>query len=228
MHTNKIIIIVFLILGFNISNLNAQQNNEFSYGQNSILYNGELYNYSISNRVKGHQYFKIRDFKEGHIIIKNKRFEKVFLNYDIHQQQILLKFKFNGVDKIISIPKEIVKEFSFNNDRFMVLNDGWDFKIYEVIGNGAIKILRYWEKDFKISSGSEAADYIFTDATKTNYLFKSYKLVRLQSKRIFLKQFQESNQPKISKFMRTNRIYLKKAMYNDLNKLIEFCNSLEN
>ncbi|PLX24069.1 MAG: hypothetical protein C0597_00280 [Marinilabiliales bacterium] len=228
MHTNKIIVIVFLILGFSKFNLKAQQSNEFSYGQNSILYNGELYNYSISNRVKGHQYFKIRDFKEGSITIKNKRFERVLLNYDIHKQQILLKFMFNGVDKIISIPKEIVKEFSFNNNYFMVLNQGWDFKIYEVIGSGEVKILRYWEKDFKISSGSEASDYIFTNATKTNFLLKDKQLVRLQSKRIFLKQFQESNQPKISKFMRTNRIYLKKAMYSDLNELIKFCNSLEN
>jgi len=226
MRVIKQLFILFAFIYF--CELEAQNNKVPSYGQNSILYNGELYNYSISHRIKGHQFFQTRDFKKGNICIKNKIFEDVLLNYDIYQQQILLKFKYHNVDKIISIPKEIVKEFSFNNNHFTILNNGWNFKIYEVIGDGEIKILRHWRKELKLSSGNESKDYTFTKAFIIRYLYKKGELIRFQSKRSFISEFPEDSQPLISKFLRSNQINLKRALKDELSALTNYCNNLEN
>ena len=166
-------------------------------------------------------------FKKGSITINDTLHNNLLLNYDIYNQKILLKFIQNERMVIISLPKEKVNEFSIPNNRFIVLNKGaWDYSIYELIGNGNYRILLGWSKEFELNDKSEAADYAFTKAKRTLYLYFGSEINEIKNKKDFLSFFNDSDAQSIKKFMKQNKIRIKHDSQEKLTTLVNYCNNM--
>ncbi|PLX10520.1 MAG: hypothetical protein C0597_16645 [Marinilabiliales bacterium] len=205
----------------------SQSNYKITEGINPDLYNGTIYNYGVSGNIKGHQFFEDEIFKIGSITINDTVHNNLLLNYDIYNQKILLKYIHKERTVIISIPKEKVKEFSIQDNRFIVLNKrAWDYSIYELIGKSNHQILLGWEKNLELSDKSEAANYAFTKAKRTNYLYYRSEINEIKNKKDFLSLFIESEAQLIKKYMKQNKIRIKHDSQEKLNALINYCNNI--
>jgi len=62
------------------------------YGLDPALYNGRIYTYAAPRNTTGDPFLSGADYCKGHITIEGKIYDGLNLNYDIFNQQILLKY----------------------------------------------------------------------------------------------------------------------------------------
>lgn len=224
----RIIFFVFLpILTQNFSTY-AQEKIDSIYGHNPILYNGQIYSYVVPPSVKGNQYLINKDFISGNLTINNKKFTELHLNYDIYNQEILLKFVLNYKTLIIKLCKETITEFSLGDKAFNLIKEpeSTNKTIYQVFGKGKYKILYHWEKELHLSNISGRTSYVFTKPQKIMYLLFNNQKVKFKNNRRFLSLFNKINKTEIKKYLKDNGLNIKRISDKDLIDLINFCNTL--
>lgn len=218
--------LIFALLLFNSSACLAQQNIELIYAPDPMLHNGRIYNYGKSVNLDGHQYLKSEQFLEGAVTINDTTYSRVNLNYDIYNQEILYKYNYEHQTKVISLATEIIDEFSIQNSSFIILNQSTQPVIYKRIGDKQLKILIYYEKELKLYSSASGSYYKFSKPNKSFYTYDKSTLKGFKSRRSFLKLFPENNRPAIKKYMKQNKIRIKRASDQKLKDLINFCNTI--
>lgn len=227
----KITVQLLLLIALGINVLEAQQiNNNFDskYGLDPILYNGKDYTFFVSSSIEGHQFFESKEFSEGSLTIKGNEYKNLNLNYDIYNQQILLKYEnINGVLNIIEISKAWLKSFRINGFYFeLKTTKDNSSQIFQVIGNDNVKMLIKWQKSMKLETGTVSAHYSFTKPNRKIFLQIDSELYQVKSKRALLKLFNEMEQISIKKYLKKHKIKLKKASIQQMKKFISFCNTI--
>ncbi|MFO7827224.1 MAG: hypothetical protein R6V23_01275 [Bacteroidales bacterium] len=206
----------------------SQEKLDSVYGLNPILYNGQIYSYAIHPSVKGNQYLINKGFISGNLTINKKTFSGLHLNYDIYNQEILLKFVLNHKTLIIKLCKEKITEFSLADKTFNLIKEpeSNEKTIYQVFGEDKYKVLYHWEKELHLSNISGRTSYVFTKPQKTMYLQFNNQKVRFKNNRHFLSRFNKSNKSEIKKYLKVNGLNIKRISDKDLIVLINFCNTL--
>ncbi len=200
-----------------------------------VLYNGRIYSFFPPQNISGHQYLINEEtladkniFYTGQIILDGNSFNNIFIKYDIYNQKLLLKISFrSGGEKIIEISEDKLQSFAFDDKNFVLEKlDKNNYKIFQTIGNERIKLYYYWFKRLDIKSGSNAGSQIFTKALKIKHLKKDSQIIRFNTNRMFIMLFEEKNQEELKKYIRKNKLNVKKASEEQMLKLINFCNTL--
>lgn len=222
--------VIFILLHSLLINftLHSQEKIDSIYGHNPMLYNGQFYLYAVPPSVKGNQYFINKDFISGNLTINNKTFTDLHLNYDIYNQEILLKFVLNYKTLIIKLCKEKITKFSLAEKTFILIKEpeSTGKTIYQVFGKGKYKVLYHWEKELHLSNVSGRTSYVFTKPQKTMYLQFDNQKIKFKNNRHFLSRFNKSNKSEIKKYLKVNGLNIKRISDKDLIDLINFCNTL--
>lgn len=198
------------------------------YGLDPVLLNGKLYNYYPPPGTGGSQYFSGSFYPTGSVWIRGVEYDSMRLNYDVYHQQLILFYKKpDGSNKTISVSDAWVDAFTLGSTRFifkMTADSGK--RIYQELGAGPQKLLYAWSKNWVMDPSVGAYVYIFTPAVKTQYLFSDNKMLLFATNRSFIKLFSTAAQPVVRKYIRQNRIRVKKASDAKMSQLMEYINKL--
>lgn len=225
----RILISFFLLVKFLV--VSAQQpgaDGNNIYGLDPLLYNGRSYTYFLPSTTGGSQYFNDSQFENGSVTIRSVRFNNLALNYDIYNQELILKYKnkLSGTDVII-VSDAWLESFRFRDQDFEVITSQDTMKrIYQVLGTGPNRILYFWEKDLELDNVQGSPKYTFTSAKKEMYLYTGGSVLKYRNNKIFYSLFDSDKSTVIKEYLRKNKINVKKVTDKTMTELISYCNSL--
>lgn len=226
---------ISIISSFLLISLAANSQNLFNqidsiYGLDPTLYNGQYNPNVLTKDVKNHPFIYGPDFNKGTITIKGRIYKNINLNYDIYNQEILLKYKNNfGANVMLRLSKAWINKFTLDNNCFELIKyPESEKRIYQVIGHDSIKVLYYWEKDLDINQNAGSKKYHFSNPKKSMFVYKNKQIIKFKNKKSFIKIFDLDNQSAIKKYLKQNKIKIKKSSDKVMLNLITYCNNIKN
>lgn len=197
------------------------------YGLDQTLYNGKKYNYIPFPGTTGYQYLFSPYYSVGSVILKEKCYQGIALNYDIFNQQLLLQYEDeSGTRNIIEVSKGWLTRFSLGNMNFEFLNLEQNPRFFQVLGEGPVRILYYWWKNVNLDATIGNTHFTFTPAVRDSYVFMNGQLKRFRTKRDLIGLFDPGHRPEIKSYLRKNKIKLKKASDQVMAEMITFIGSI--
>jgi hypothetical protein len=219
-----------ILLFISLSSLTYAQDIGSVYGLDPLLYNGRNYSFSLSNETIGHPFLNTQNYKTGYVVIRNEKFEDILLNYDIYNQELILKYQdLHGADNLIKLSKAWLRSFYLNNNEFVSLEtENGQERFFQVIGRDSLKILYHWEKKMSLSKEVGKSNYHFSEPGKVMYLFRNEVFYRFKNNNSFIEYFEPGQKDLIKIHLAQYKINVKKASDESMLNLINYCNHLRN
>jgi len=224
--------VLFAYLLIAAAGVAAQQTNIINdeiYGSDPLLINGKYYTFFLPLNTGGNQFISGTQFDTGSVIIRGVTYTDLLLNYDIYNQQLILKYKNNiGADNLIILSDAWLEKFSFKGMDFEMISVQDTLKrIFQALGKGTSRILYYWTKDLKLDSFYGAKNHVFSDARRKMNILTGSQTMRYWNNRSFYSVFGNKRGLAIKEYMRKRKINVKRAVDQTMTELIYYCNSLE-
>jgi hypothetical protein len=199
------------------------------YGLDETLFNGVKYDYFPPAGVGGDQYLESPQFIIGSLTIHGRDFTGLSLNYDIVNQQLLLKYyDENGAMQILEVSKAWLTEFRLGSRHFEVLPEKEAPAFYQVIGTGNARFLYFWHKNLEmVSAINRTQGFLYTPAARDSYIEINGKIERFRNRRSLAALFDQARRPEIKKYMRKNRIRPDEASDAEMTALINYISNLK-
>ncbi len=198
------------------------------FGLDPLLYNGRYYSYFPAAGTIGTPYLENSDFVEGTVTVRGVQFAGLSLNYDVYNQQLVLKYKDAiGAVSLIIISDAWLEGFSLGDMVFRVLQTSDTSKrIFRVTGSGPYYIMEYNSKTIALDNQMSARNYRFSNIKTARYLQTEAGLNPFTGNKSYLSLFIAEKQMLIRRYLRENRVRLRKCNDRELLGLINFCNKL--
>lgn len=198
------------------------------YTLDPFLYNGKKYTYYLPGNTKGSQYLVDGNFLKGNILINGIVYDDLKLNYDIYNQQLLLKYKnLHDAIEIVIVSDAWLENFTMEDKTFEYSNlNNKSRQIYQVIGEDKIRVYYYWEKNVKLDNTSGNPMYKFSKPVKETYLFINSQLKKYRNNRSFISSLDPAKQEYIKKYIQEHKINVKNAPDKIMLDLVTTCNSI--
>lgn len=192
-----------------------------------VLYNGKIYTYYLPPETKGHQFLTEKAFTIGWLKIRGNVYDGQYLNYDIYNQQLLLKFITpEGVSRQIIVPDAWLEGFGYGDKNFEVAGYT-DKKIFQVVGKIPCRIFYHWTKTLDLSKEYGARNYVFSKPKKEMFLAINDTLMRFPGNRSFVSFFRTAANEvigdNIRDYLKRNRLNTRKANDKTLEELLTYC-----
>lgn len=216
-----------MILGFQ---LHGQQNTEISddiFGSDPLLFNGRYYTFSPPLNTGGNQFLQDTNFEEGSVTIRGVKYNGLMLNYDVYNQQLVLKYstREDAVNFIV-LSDAWLESFTVGGLQFenIALPDSTK-QTFQVIGSGPDRILYSWEKKLSLDNFVGAKNHVFSEARKQMFLLSNSRILSFSNNKSFSSLFNELRSDVI-KYIRGEKINVKRAPDKIMYQLINYCNSI--
>lgn len=199
-----------------------------AYGLDPVLYNGKIYSYFLTSGTGGTQFLFGNDFIEGGATIRGLTYDKLDLNYDVFNKQVIFQYKprEGGVKQIV-LSDAWLETFNLGDLNFeMLAIQDTARQIYQVIGNSLYRVLYSWRKDLTLDTHHGATNHVFSKPVRTAFLFDGERLLKFKHNRSFVALFDPTDQAVLKKYLRQKHINLKKASEPAIIELLNFCNLL--
>lgn len=199
------------------------------YGSDPLLFNGRQYIYQIPPGSTGNPYLSGPEFQKGWIIIADRQYQHLELNYDIVNQVLLLKYiDESGYTMVIEVSESWLTRFGIGASEFEFIRENNKPLIYQVIQSENVMVRYYWQKELKLENVMTTAAYSFLGPRKTSLLVIHGMEYEYKKNRDFVKAFNPAIQTRISKYLKNNNIKVNKASDASIRTLVNFCNILIN
>ena len=193
--------------------------------QNPNLYNGRVWR-NLYPMVRGNQFLFSDDFLPGTVTINNKRFDNLYMRYDIYNDEVMIKTP-GGI--VLQINKEMVNSFTLDFEKktysFLKLEKGQ----YELDGYVSVlylgKVSLFVKYTKKILPLEVEKKFDLFEQSHRMYLRKENSIYQVNRKKDILVLFENSKQ-QIRSFIKTNKIYVSKNYPERCIPLVEFCDHL--
>jgi hypothetical protein len=173
--------------------------------------------------TKGNQYLLSPQYMNGSITMKGKCYQDLPLNYDIVNQELLLQYQEEaGGIYVIEVSKAWITNFSMGSMNFEFLSLEQEPKYYQVLGEGPVKILYYWQKKLDLDVAIGSSDFAFNRAVRESYVYMDGQLKPFRSKRSLIGLFNLGRRQEIKSYLRKNKINVKKASDKAIAEMITF------
>jgi hypothetical protein len=195
------------------------------YGPDQVLING-LYPEDYIMDALGHPFFQDTIFHPGYVILHNQKFDNIYLEYNIFDQNIIVSQPGNENNSFQIIPpNQFISEFKINSKIFRKLCfDGVNEHFFQVVYDGKIKCLYAYSKNRYISYHMQKySSFKFTNEIRRSYLLIDQKLYEYNTIGSFLKYFPETVKSGIKTFCKKEKLRLSKSSDQEIARLIEFC-----
>lgn len=198
------------------------------YGFDPLLYNGRMYYFYPQPGTGGNQYLHDEFDSQGSITLRGVTYTNQNINYDIYNQQLVLKYKDAiGSTKLIEVSLAWLDSFTLGDRYFEIISEASTGKrIYQVLGNGNEKVMYYQSRDMLIDNAKSYKNYYFSSVRMKRYVLSGSRITSFTTNRNFIKAFKPGIQDLIMKYIRNNRIDVKKANDLIMTDLINYCNTL--
>jgi hypothetical protein len=216
-----------LLLWLNTVGIFAQRNvnQDPVYGFDPLLYNGATYSFFVKPGTSGSQYlFKEFDL-HGSVTLRGVTFNELVINYDIFNQQLVLRYtNASGATSLMAISAAWLQKFEINGCRFgtFVKTDTLR-NIYQFLGDGPDKILYSFRKELLLDNFKTTGNRYFSESRKEMFVLTGGEIAGFGSNRGFVKCFGPGKREDIKKYLRKNKVKVKKASDLQMNGLINYC-----
>lgn len=199
------------------------------YGFDPLLYNGRIYYFFPQPGTGGTQYLNKEFDTQGSITLRGDKYDNQMINYDIFNQQLVLRYKNSiGSSNLIEISKAWLEKFDIDGCHFELITEADTSKrIYQVLGTSNEKILYFRSKELLLDNMKSTKSRYFTDAKKEMFVWKNNMISSFKNNRGFIKNFEPAKQELIKKYIRLHKIKVQKANDSLMNDLINYCSSLK-
>jgi len=206
----------------------TSDNHDPVYGFDPFLYNGRIYYFYPPPGTSGTQYLLEEFDPHGTLTVRGITYSNLTLNYDIYNQQLIMKYQNSlGSPSLVAISDAWLDSFTLGDKYFEIISEASNGKrIYQVLGNGNEKVMYYQNREMLIDNAKSYKNYYFSDIRMKKYLFIEGNLTSFNTNRNFVKAFKPAVQDLIMKYIRKNRIDVKKANSIIMTDLINYCNTL--
>jgi len=225
------LIMLFIALFYPTKGANAQSSIsslDKVYGLDPVLYNGKIYSYFLASGTGGTQFLFDPDFTEGSATIRGITYDKLDLNYDVFNKQVIFQYEpREGGRKQIVLSDAWLDKFNLGNVHFeMLAIEDTIRQIYQVIGIGPYRVLYSWRKDLALDTHLGATNHVFSKPIRTAFLFEGGRLRKFKNNKSFVALFNPTGQTALKKYLRQKHVNLKKASDEVIIQLLNYCNSL--
>jgi hypothetical protein len=225
LHLVLLAILSFILIraSAQVKDLNTTSNSD------PVLINGRFYVFHPPYGTEGNQFISGREFIDGSVKLKGLSYTGLKLNYDIYNQQLILKYSSkSGAANQIIVPDGWLESFTLNQDEFQLINSANGKKeIYQVIGSENTRVLYSWRKNLELSLVHGATNYVFSKPVRTMYLLHKGSLHRYKNNRGFNSYFDADTRARIREYMRKNKINTRKSDVSSMSALLDFINSID-
>lgn len=186
------------------------------YGDDPVLFNGTLYRYY--SPAQGTQYFRGNSFETGSIVMDGKEYKGLSLNYDVFNQLVVLQFETTGggINRI-ALSDGRLERFTLYGLGFVVIGDN-NHKpvIYRKVGEGDLNVLHRYTKLSGIGSSVTNNRIQYLPMLETMFLYDGERMMKFTNNMTFSTLFPEDSQREIRKYLRQNRINVKRAQDKEM------------
>lgn len=223
-----IILLVLIMETFSVKAQTPAQNHDQVYGYDPLLYNGLVYRFFVLPQTKGTQYLFDAFDSQGTVTVRGITYTNVSLNYDICNQKLIMKYKNEiGASMLIQISYAWLEKASLGGSNFeVVIVADSSKRLYQVIGNGNVKIMYYLSKEFLLDNTKSTNSQYFSDSRKEMFVAKDGQLKGFRNNGAFIRIFSHGQQSSIKGYIRNHNINVKKAGDRAMNDLMNYCNTL--
>lgn len=199
------------------------------YGFDPLLYNGKIYYFFPQPGTGGTQYLNKEFDIQGKITLRGDTYDNQVLNYDVFNQQLVLKYRNSvGSSSLIEISNAWLEKFELDGCHFELITEADTSKrIYQVLGTSTERILYYRSKELLLDNMKSTRSRYFTEAKKEMFVQKNNSILSFKNNRGFIKIFEPARQEVIKKYMRLHKIKVQRASDSLMNDLINYCFSLK-
>ena len=226
---NPLYKLVLLLTLFFSSGVYSQKVIDFQkiYGSDPLLYNGRLYRFYQPASTKGYP-FLYEKFSIGEIKLRGQHYPDQLINFDIHNGQLVLQYTSpdGGINRII-VSEAWLENFEVNGSVFEPVDIGnSNIAICKVLKADKISLAYNLRKDLIMDNTIGAVNMQFSKPIRTAYLVSPNKSQRYTNNKSFISFFDDNIQQEIKKYMRKNRINVKKSGDQEMTGLLNFCSTL--
>ncbi len=219
-----------LLLGL-MQSVVAQHNFNISdpvYGSDPMIINGRYYSFFLPSRTEGNQYLTDPRFDTGSVTVRGTTYSDLLLNYDIYNQQLLLKFSTpSGADNLIIISEAWLEGFSFKGMIFSLIPLQDTVKqIFQIVGDGHARIGYLWRKDLKPDSFYGARYYSFSLPRREMNILDGNSIGRYRNNKTFCEALDERSRRAVREYLTRRRINVKRAADGTMGEVMSFYNSI--
>jgi hypothetical protein len=197
------------------------------YGSDPLLFNGRQYIYQIPPGSSGNPFLYGSGFQKGWIVIGDRKYQHLDLNYDIVNQVLLLKYIDQaGYTMVIEVSESWLTNFGIGDSDFEFVRGNEKASIYQVFQSENVKVRYLWKKELKLENVMTSASYVFSGSRRTSWLVIHGRDYEYKKNKDFVKAFNPAKQAAISKYLKNNKIKVNNASDASIRALVGFCNTL--
>ncbi|HSO88343.1 MAG TPA: hypothetical protein VLQ91_17455 [Draconibacterium sp.] len=200
---------------------------ETYYSINDEYINGFIY--PVPNfRIPGDPYLNNTEWNEGTLFINGKTYSHLFIKYDLIIDEVIIKVKTEqNIERLLAVNKSQIDSFIIHSSLFLNsdnLNpDNTKNAYYEKVFGGQPAVYKQYEKRFIDSYSNSSPLGKFSSQKSNTYLFDDNDLTNINNKKSFLECFEKTEQEKIKKFLKVNKINYNKISKAQLVELMKYC-----
>ena len=197
------------------------------YSLNDEFINGFVY--PVPNtRILGDPYLNKTEWSEGILFINRKSYSQLSVKYDLIIDDLIIKVKTDqNMERLIAVNKSQIDSFIIHTSLFLnsriLFPDKIQNTFYEKISDGKLAVYNHYEKNFIDLYSSSSPFGKFSSQKSNTYLFDNNELIYINNKKSFLDCFKKSEQEKIRKYLKVNKINYNKISSSQMAELISYC-----
>jgi len=224
----SLILLIMVVVSLSAIAQESADNQDPLYGLDPLLYNGRMYYFYPLPGTDGTQYLSNEFDPKGSVTLRGVTYPNLNINYDIYNQQLVLKFKDAiGSVKVIEVSYAWLESFILQGKLFEVFPDaGSTKKFYQVLGSGDKKILYSYSKKLLIHTQTISGLYYFSKTITEKYVYNENRIVKFNNNHSFISAFSPPEQVLVKKYLRKQNINVKKATDAVLSDLINYCKTI--
>lgn len=206
------------------------------YGVDDELINGYTY-IPPASIIVSHPYFLTENWRDGTVYMSGEVFHNQLIKYDLEKDAIILKARLqNEGSKIVHLNSYLLDSVRigrhlFTHSRKYYPPDSVDTYFEEVFmtPEAGFGLLIHHSKTYLSQYTEIAPRGRFSETDVNKWLIRQGKPVKVNRRRVFLKQFEQVKRKRIRTFMNNHDIKYRRATSIQLRQLMNFChNQLNN
>ncbi|RLD41956.1 MAG: hypothetical protein DRI86_12480 [Bacteroidetes bacterium] len=205
----------------------GQDNNATKLGLDNSLYNGKYYTYFVSKDIKGDQFIKTKVFTHGKIWKNEVEFDSILLNYDVYNQDLILKFNSReGALKLIAISMANLDSFLLDNKLFIInrtITD--DYYIFNKVEYKHQKFLIHYSKELVLKTKLNDIQYEFNKLISTMHYSDGKKYYLVNNNHGLLRVINQDKKKEVKAFLKSKKYKLQKMSEPELLELLILINN---
>ncbi len=209
--------------GYNAIRADAEER----YGPDADLLNGEKYNYAYRSD-RGTPFFEVPGDPLALVQIKGKIYENQKIRFDIYNQLMVLDYlDRSGAPGSIILRDEWTDDIRIGAFLFKKFPDAKGNRRFgQVIFEGSFSCLYFWEKNYLPDLHEGENHYYFTEPMRQAVVINQGNSTPFTGNRSFLDCYPDGQVVQIKKYLKEQRIRVKKAPDQEMMKLMEYINQI--